>query len=379
MAETSIEWTDHSISPVRARDKATGAIFHWCEKISSGCANCYAARMAQRFGLPDYVKANRDKVEFFLDMTKLHEVLKRKKPTRYFWEDCSDLMGDWVSDEWLDFCFATMALTPHHTHQILTKRPDRMLAYFMDAIENDPDGLLMRWGAAAGCLLDGTWIWHSENAKHRPVIERFISRSHGFEEDDETRAEKPLPWPLPNIWGMVSVENQDQAWRIEKLLQCPFAVRGISAEPLLGPVILHKYLAQCECGEGHGFTACPNTGGVAKTCSKSGCESLRPKIHWVIVGGESGPGARPCDVAWIRSIVEQCRAAGTACFVKQLGSNPINKDYVAEASAFFEKQWGFPPSLPNQIKECTFRLKDRKGGTMSEWPESLRVRQFPVA
>jgi hypothetical protein len=84
----------------------------------------------------------------------------------------------------------------------------------------------------------------------------------------------------------------------------------------------------------------------------------------VIVGGESGPGARPFDLAWARSIVQQCKAAGVACFVKQLGANP----FVAEP----DRDWsvGAP--------DGTFGLADRKGGDPSEWPEDLRVREFPV-
>jgi len=79
----------------------------------------------------------------------------------------------------------------------------------------------------------------------------------------------------------------------------------------------------------------------------------------VIVGGESGPGARPLDVAWARSIVQQCRATGVPVFVKQLGSNPA--PLRVEAGSVLERLW----------------LRDRKGGDPAEWPEDLRVREFP--
>jgi protein gp37 len=100
-------------------------------------------------------------------------------------------------------------------------------------------------------------------------------------------------------------------------------------------------------------------------------------ISWLIAGGESGHGARPCDLEWIRSIVGQCKTAEVPCFVKQLGAAPVDAKHFEIASALFKEQWGFSPTLPNQIEECTFVLKDKKGGDISEWPEDLRVRQFP--
>src|SRR5262245_53283923 len=129
MAETSIEWTDHSINPIRAR--TADGVGHYCQKVSPGCANCYASRLQPRFGMPEF-KGTGDPPgdrERFLDESKLAEVLRRKKPTRYFWCDMTDLFGAWVPDEWIDECFSVMGATPQHTHQVLTKRPERMLAY----------------------------------------------------------------------------------------------------------------------------------------------------------------------------------------------------------------------------------------------------------
>ena len=126
--------------------------------------------------------------------------------------------------------------------------------------------------------------------------------------------------PRPNLWIGTSIENQQAAdERIPHLLSVPAAVRFLSCEPLLGPVILHKYFAQCKCGHGHGFTSCPNYGGVAQTCHKCECRKLRSKISWVIVGGESGPGARPMHPNWARSLRDQCQAAGVPFFFKQWG------------------------------------------------------------
>lgn len=148
-------------------------------------------------------------------------------------------------------------------------------------------------------------------------------------------------------------------------------MRFLSCEPLLGPVNVREMLMEGDnpgkctnCGSVHGFTRCPNYGGVARhhVADSLGpaCDGFRRAefaIHWVIVGGESGPQARPCDVEWIRDIVRQCREAGVPCFVKQLGARP-----------FYEhggyQQWA--------------HMKHRKGGEWNEWPEDLRVREFPA-
>jgi hypothetical protein len=152
---------------------------------------------------------------------------------------------------------------------------------------------------------------------------------------------------LPNVWLGVSVENQHFAdERIPLLLQTPAAVRFISAEPLLQGIDISRYLmATCDHGE--------------EFCEDVGCDGEPAPLHWVIVGGESGPGARPFDLAWGRSIVQQCKAAGVACFVKQLGAVPM---YL---------RWEDKAMMPVD------RVRDRKGGDPAEWPDDLRVRQFP--
>jgi protein gp37 len=150
----------------------------------------------------------------------------------------------------------------------------------------------------------------------------------------------PIPWPLPNVWLGVSVENQHFAdERIPLLLQTPAAVRFISAEPLLGPIELER-------------------GGFAlHRPVKSPSGTRWPGLDWVIVGGESGSKARPFDLAWARSIVAQCKAAGVPVFVKQLGSNPTC-EHCGDAIAVFGP-------------------RNRKGGDINEFPQELRVREFP--
>jgi protein gp37 len=148
----------------------------------------------------------------------------------------------------------------------------------------------------------------------------------------------------PNIWLGVSVENQETAdERIPLLLQTQAAVRFLSCEPLLGQIDLTMAL---ETFQTHDPMLKRNP----------------PPVQWVIVGGESGPGSRPCDLAWVRSIKDQCQAAGVACFVKQLGAKPT--------SSFLTR-----PAGEDWVK--TTMLKDKKGGDWNEWPEDLKVREWP--
>lgn len=148
--------------------------------------------------------------------------------------------------------------------------------------------------------------------------------------------------PPPNVWLGVSIEDQERAdERIPMLLTTPAAVRFLSVEPLLGPVDLRHWLS-------------PPCGGDVRSghlCQL--CHSWRCGLHWVIVGGESGGSARKCHFDWVLSIVWQCKAAGVACFVKQFGSRPISGNNER------------------------IQLGDRKGGDITEWPEALRVREFP--
>jgi protein gp37 len=168
------------------------------------------------------------------------------------------------------------------------------------------------------------------------MVEWFKTCGKSFAEAfaEETDGEA---WPIRNVWLGVSAENQETAdERVPLLLQTPAAVRFVSAEPLLGHI---------------NFCYVPDD----KTRPEySARYSPLGDLDWIIVGGESGPSARPCDVAWVRSIVEQCKEAGTACFVKQLGARPT-------------------------ILGLSAKTFDRKGGDMAEWPADLRVRQFPGA
>jgi len=168
-----------------------------------------------------------------------------------------------------------------------------------------------------------------------------------------------IEWPLPNGWLGGSVENQSTLdERVSELLQTPAVVRFLSCEPLLSHVDISAYLADHEWETG-------TPGGVS----------------WVIVGGESGPGARPCHVEWIRSVVRQCAAASVPCFVKQLGAQPYDAN---DAGYDGVEDWEWPhetrtgPSLAHQGAANPIYLNDRAGSDPEEWPADLRVRQMPT-
>jgi protein gp37 len=332
MQSTSIEWATVSWNPIRG-----------CSRVSLGCGGpngaggCYAEKIAARFSGPGQpyeglTTRGRWNGKMRLVEEKLEEPLHWRKPQRIFANSMSDLFHENLTNHEIARVFATMARAYWHTFLVLTKRHARMERFFR---EQEP-----------------------------PI---------GFQ------------WPLPNVFLGVSVENQATAdERIPILLQIPAAVLFVSYEPALGGVSFFKFFAECACGHGHGFSACPNTGAIAQSCHRCDCTRLRPLISQVIPGGESGPKARPCNVAWIRSVIEQCKAAGTACFVKQLGANVRDRNDAGfdgdeddnwpegtDARPLEERNWQGDP--------VRVHLRDRKGGDMDEWPNDLRVRQFPEA
>jgi protein gp37 len=187
------------------------------------------------------------------------------------------------------------------------------------------------------------------------VLTKRADRMHSYMNDWVRRTQSPPP---RNLWLGVSCENQQYAdERIPLLLQTPAAVRWVSAEPLLGPLQL--------AWEGYG---------------EYEYGYLRDGINWVVVGGESGPGARPFDLAWGRSIVQQCKAAGVACFVKQLGAKPLERFPRRPEDPLHIDGWTAVRNNATDGAAEFYRyltLKNRKGGDIAEWPPSLRVREYP--
>lgn len=326
VANSKIEWTESTWSPV------TG-----CTKVSQGCKNCYAERMWKRLSAPNMPYEGRAFTDVQCHHNRLDKPLRWKKPRRVFVNSMSDLFHEDVPDSFIDQVFAVMALARQHTFQVLTKRPARMHEYMTANTGN------FETGHAMG---------------------RIAHLVESMRDDDDVIG--PMPWgrpgerwwPLPHVWLGVSIEDQATAdERIPLLLQTPAAVRWISAEPLLGPVDFNLDALWCEdCSycEDEGFTE-PDTGAfVCSRCDSSG-KSDDVLIDWVVVGGESGPKARPMALGWAKDIVRQCQTASVPVFVKQMGANPTNRE-------------GEP---------CP-HIKHKKGADMSEWPHELRVREYPA-
>jgi protein gp37 len=322
-ANTKIEWCDMTWNP-------------WigCSKVSPGCLHCYAEARDQRFdkgvhwgkGAPrrrtsaanwaqplKWNKENRHCVEcrnWFAgprqDCPQCRKVNWHEARPRVFCASLTDWLDDEVPIEWLADLLKLIHDTPNLDWLLLTKRPQN---------------------------------WKS----HMTHVMACSSRTGRNDEDLFGFAYDWLYGNHPsNVWIGTSVEDQTRAdERIPLLLDIPAKVRFLSCEPQLGPVDL--------------FRACF---GPDITFGMNHGPALRFGVDWVIVGGESGHGAREFDLDWARSLVEQCRAAGVACFVKQLGENPI------------EQVSGMRPTSLGLIH-------DKKGGDMAEWPADLRVREFP--
>lgn len=284
---THIEWADATVNAVNG-----------CSVVSPGCTNCYAMRMAgtrlkhhaSRAGLTQPSKAGPVWTgEVRLDEKQLLQPLRWRRGRRIFWNAHGDLFHDNVPDEWIDRVFAVCALTPQHTHMILTKRSARMREYFRETTG---------WRARIAGLLNEmkpSPLWNGN-------VYQGWQRLHGN------------PDGLPNVWLGVSVEDQTRAdERIPDLLATPAAKRFISAEPLLGPVDLTGYLS----APWEQLVSTHQAGDGIRRRDVTG--NACPGLDWVIVGGESGPGARPMHPNWVRSLRDQCAAAGTAFFFKQWG------------------------------------------------------------
>jgi protein gp37 len=243
-----------------------------CTKVSPGCDHCYAETLVNRFaGTSVAFPTTFDTVNIRGERF-LTQPLRWAKPRRVFVNSLSDLFHADVPDEFIAEVFAVMALSPRHTFQLLTKRHARMRS-----------------------LLSSEWFGDA-------VADEAAEMAHvGGWSDFAGKS-----WPLPNVWLGVSVE--DQQWadiRIPALLTTPAAVRWISAEPLLGQVNLRPP-----------WTA-----------------DGRPRLDWIVVGGESGPGARPMSAEWARTIRDECAEAGVPFLFKQWGNHDEHGRHVGKKRA----------------------------------------------
>ena len=259
MSRSRIEWTDRVWNPV------TG-----CSEISPGCGRCYARRQSERLramGSPKYARG----FEVTQHESALDHPLRWRKPSLVFVNSMSDLFHREVEYAFIDRVFAVMATCPHHTFQVLTKRPQRMRRYVLDVGLGKAGGEIQR-------VADSTWRLSGSPLDR---VEDFI-----------------IPWPLPNVWLGVSVEDQRRAnERIPVLLETPAAVRWISAEPLLEEITVFGINGPIDVPDG-----------------------MDSPLHWVVCGGESGPRARPMSALWARSLRDQCQRVGVPFFFKQWGS-----------------------------------------------------------
>jgi protein gp37 len=321
--EHGISWTDDTWNPVRG-----------CSLVSAGCKHCYAMKVAYRFSGPGMPyeglaemgpKGARWTGKVRLVPEHLADPLRWKKPRRIFVNSMSDLFHEGLSFEEIAAVFGVMAACPQHTFQVLTKRPERAAQFF-------------RWASNGDATVES--------------IGRIAAAISGLDLCDLSDGQ---PWPLPIVWLGVSAEDQKTAdERIPHLLATPAAFRFVSYEPALGPVDF-RFPGVTKRTKPEGFEAISpaRQEEVIDAAARAEYMARLEIVDWVICGGESGHGARPMDVAWARSVVAQCHAAGVACFVKQLGARPFGE---------LSGPW---------------ILRDRKGGDWSEWPSHLRVREFP--
>lgn len=295
-----IAWTDATWNPI------TG-----CSQLSAGCTHCYAQRLAgtRLQHHPSRAGLTRETAhgpvwtgEVRLNEQWMSQPLHWQKSRRVFVCAHSDLFHPAVNPAWRAAIFGVMAAADHHCYQVLTKRTEAMSAFL-----NDPPSLRDCTVAARDLGVEIGWPG--------------VTMRTGLSLEEMLRHPS---WPLPNVWCGTSIEDQAAAdERIPHLLRTPAAVRWLSVEPMLGPVDLEL---------------------------DSGCESCGPQgwmpseqPSWIVVGAESGPHRRPCDLAWVRSLVRQCRGACIPVFVKQLD------------------------------------IGGRVSHDPEEWPEDLRVREYPGA
>lgn len=284
--KSAIEWTDATWNPV------TG-----CDRVSPGCAHCYALDLAARLKSmhnPRYQVDGDPKTSgpgfgVTLHSDVLGKPQRWRKPRRVFVNSMSDLFHPEVPDRWIAEVFAVMRIAEQHIFQVLTKRPERMRDLLSDPAFSE------RVADAIGV-----------RGYHYGV---------------------PVNGPIAgNVWLGVSIENRRFVHRADLLRETPAAVRFVSAEPLLGPLVPKVTVPDWLC------TICDRgiVGRTPRSCPYCGCTLLEPArdlslglnlagIDWVITGGESGPQHRRFDPQWAISLRDRCLIEGVAFLHKQNG------------------------------------------------------------
>lgn len=354
---TSIEWTHLPGYSGKTWNPLLG-----CRRVSPGCGvtdagGCYAERMARRLSGPGRPyeglvrggpKGPRWTGERRTASERMTIPIRRRVPTVWFVNSMGDLFFEGHSDEDIDQVFGVMWAclyaagragddgVPGHVFQCLTKRAGRMHDYM-------------------------------NQDRRRQHAEAAVTYGGGRDPDGIFDMVMGHRGPHPRIWLGVSAEDQQRAdERIPWLLDTPAAVRFVSAEPLLGPIDFTRIRSGEDTIDALGGTLVTPTG--VPEYPEQGYP-VEP-IDQIIVGGESGPGARPMDVGWVRSIKRQCREADAAFFFKQMGAQAIVTEDIREVVRI-------PAGHHIEGGVATLRFRDRKGGDPTEWPRDLRVREFP--
>jgi len=383
--KTKIEWTEFNWNPVRG-----------CSRVSEGCKHCYVEEMAARFsgpgnwgeGLarfvtrPDGTREPRwtGKVVAAPDHVLLAP-LAWKRPRLVFVDSTSDLFHEKLPDAVIDRVFAVMALTPHITYQILTKRSERLRTYLTEASHR------------LGAELIGPY-------------ERIYNAMGGLGEAGAVERHpyrrvypNGMPWPLPNVWLGVSIEDQANAdARVPDLLETPAAVRFVSAEPMLGALNLRDIRKYNPTGKpwidalnglvtrGQYLARSPDE---CSFCTSTRIPGELPGLDWVICGGESGREARPMHPQWARDLRDQCSAADVPFLFKQWGAwapgeNVDVETGIRKNASWFADKWSFgetdmsdpeadwmdPPDLFRVGKKAAGRMLD--GVIHDGYPNAFR-------
>lgn len=298
-SKTKIEWTatvnpDGSVTAGATWQPITG-----CSVVSPGCTNCYAMGLAggrlqrhpSRAGLTAPSKAGpvwTGEVRF--NEQWLDQPLRWREKRRIFVCAHGDLFHENVPDEWIDRVFAVMALAAQHIFIVLTKRASRMREYFLAVDRAERIG----WAEAA--IATTEVLPRLRSGQYRGPVHRRL--------------------PIPNVWLMVSAEDQQRAdERIPELLATPAAVRGVSLEPLLGPIDL----TTLRLFDGSQWDVLSGSHWFPGAGSENSRTFRTPRLDWVIIGGESGKNARPMLRSWALALRDQCATAGVPFFFKQHG------------------------------------------------------------
>lgn len=333
---TKIQWCDHTFNPWRG-----------CTKVHTGCANCYAETNAKRntemFGVwgerGTRVVASESMWRQPLKWNREAEAAGVRR--RVFCASLADVFEDWsgpmVSADGTGRAVYRSDADPFSAETMQDAR-ERLFRL----IDSTP---WLDWLLVTKRPQNVRRMWPENHVRMGPREYREWLKNPSYNKDHRFNAQI-----------LTSISDQQTAQEmVQHLLKCRdlAPVLGLSIEPLLGPINLRT--------------------GVYEQHDRRCRGTTLDGIDWVIVGGESGPNARPCNIAWIRSIVQQCKAAGVPCFVKQWGSRPV----ACGACDCGRIEHGRCHQECPRINPTPLKLKDKKGGDMAEWSLDMRVREYP--